>query len=81
MILVVYFSSSLHCSDNAIHSFGLYMILDLSIASGLFSIYFGTLFLALNSKVDQVNRMILIRFDVVDSIIAFWLVGLHAGNA
>ena len=57
------------------------MILDLSIASGLFSIYFGTLFLALNSKVDLVNRMILIRFDVVNSIIAFWLVGLHAGNA
>ena len=57
------------------------MILDLSIASGLFSIYFGTLFLALNLKVDLVNWMILIRFDVVDSIIAFWLVELHAGNA
>jgi hypothetical protein len=62
------------------HSFGLYIILDLSIASGLFLIYFRILFLAYNLKVDLVNRMILIRFDAVDSIIAFWLVRLHERN-
>ena len=76
----LFFKLSLSFRSRCTHSFGLYMTLDLNIASGLFSIYFRILFLAQNSKVDLVNRMILIRFNAVDSIIAYWLVGLHEGN-
>ena len=41
----LYLKLSLSFRSRCTHSFGVYMILDLSIASGLFSIYFGILFL------------------------------------
>jgi hypothetical protein len=42
----LFFELSLSFRSRCTHSFGLYMILDLNIASSLFSIYFGILSLA-----------------------------------
>ena len=74
------FDLSLSFQSHYTHSFGLFMILDLSIASGLFKIYFGILSQELNSKVNLANQMILIHYNAVDLIIAFWLVELRKGN-
>jgi hypothetical protein len=79
-ILVATFQFSLSFQLRCTHSFRLFTILDLSIASGLFSMSFGILFHELNSKVDLMNWMILICFDTVASFFAFWLVKLLNKN-
>jgi hypothetical protein len=76
----LFFKLSLSFQLRCTLSFGLFTILDLSIASGPFSTSFGILSRELNSKVDLANWIILICFNIVVSTIALSLVELRKGN-
>jgi hypothetical protein len=76
----LFFELSLSFRLRCTLSFGLFTILDISIASGPFLTSFGILSQELNLKVNLANWMILICFDIVVLTITLLLVKLRKGN-